>query len=61
MVSGEKEKFEDLNVKKTPEDVVTLDSTAVSAAFIIGTTISGGDPDVGKNFAAFVKKKIKKR
>jgi hypothetical protein len=61
MVSVEKEKIEDLNVEETPEDVVALDSTAVSAAFIIGTTISGGDPDVGKKFAKFVKKKIKKR
>ena len=38
------------------EEEVTLDSTITSAAFIIGTTISGGDPDVGVKFAQFIKK-----
>lgn len=42
--------------EETKKEVIKIDTPASSAAFIIGTTISGGDPKVGKAFAKLIKK-----
>lgn len=38
------------------KEIIKIDTPLSTAAFIIGTTISGGDPKVGKAFAKFIKK-----
>lgn len=60
MKDDEGVEIEETKEEEQEEEEFYLDSTSTSAAFIIGTTLSGGDPDIGKNFAKFVKK-IKKR
>jgi hypothetical protein len=34
---------------------INVDSTVCSAAYVVGTALSGGDPNVGKAFVKFVK------
>ena len=46
--------------KNNEEIAINVDSTAASAAYIIGTAVSGGDPNVGKAFVKFLKEIEKK-
>lgn len=44
---------------ETNKETIEIDTPATSAAFIIGTAISGGSPEVGTALAKFVKKKLR--
>lgn len=46
-----------IDASNEAKGMLNIDTTASSAAFIIGTAISGGSPEVGKAFAKYVKDK----